>query len=533
MHNHHRLFIAGLALLLTGLLFIGPGISLGATLENSDNEIALAPDLTISGMEVVPANPIRGQVTVFKVAVKNLGGTLTSGQGIDNWLAQVQDLTWNPVGVPLLAARQVTSEHPVVMGETIIYTGSGIFGLAGNKTVNLKVDNADELPEIDEDNNSLISTLTVKEPETTPNVTLQIKDLKVTGITPQSAVVLWRTTAASSGKVYYRLFTPTTNDSDQKVGDTWLVAEDKQNRTNHEVKLADLIANKKYQFYVMSAGTNGVDVKSETKDFTTRPLGNVEKPKADDTTPITKPVDKDKIGPLPKQPLEPDEVLQLRERVKKLQLRISELETKLLEREKFLAQPKDEKLTNQVKGKIVLDVEKDKGGNGEAWYVDPITAERYYLKDGDTAYQAMQAFGLGISSADLQKIPIAIDPKLVEKDTDGDGLSDDLEETVGSSTTVADTDGDGYKDGEEVQNQYSPTSKEKMPIDKVLCQRLKGRVVIDVQNKGRAWYIDPDTCQRYYLRNGDQAYKIMRYRSTGISRDNLNKLEVGDLTTSQ
>lgn len=48
--------------------------------------------------------------------------------------------------------------------------------------------------------------------------------------------------------------------------------------------------------------------------------------------------------------------------------------------------------------------------------------------------------------------------KLVDLDTDEDGLNDDWEIRLGSDLMNPDTDGDGYKDGDELDNSYSPTN---------------------------------------------------------------------------
>ena len=56
---------------------------------------------------------------------------------------------------------------------------------------------------------------------------------------------------------------------------------------------------------------------------------------------------------------------------------------------------------NHVKGKILLQVEV----HGEAWYVHPKTGIRYYMKDGEAAYSLMRYHSLGITNADLEKIP--------------------------------------------------------------------------------------------------------------------------------
>jgi hypothetical protein len=51
-------------------------------------------------------------------------------------------------------------------------------------------------------------------------------------------------------------------------------------------------------------------------------------------------------------------------------------------------------------------------------------------------------------------------------DTDGDGLSDDLEEYYGTEKDNPDTDGDGYSDGEEINNNYDPRGPGKLIKDR-------------------------------------------------------------------
>ena len=62
----------------------------------------------------------------------------------------------------------------------------------------------------------------------------------------------------------------------------------------------------------------------------------------------------------------------------------------------------DASIASQTEGYIVLDVEQ----NGEAWYVDPVTATRYSLGRPDDAYEVMRSVGLGITNTDLAKIPV-------------------------------------------------------------------------------------------------------------------------------
>ena len=58
-------------------------------------------------------------------------------------------------------------------------------------------------------------------------------------------------------------------------------------------------------------------------------------------------------------------------------------------------------LSNRLNGRILLQVE----SYGRAWYVDPISQERYYLQNGAVAYDIMRSLGLGITNNDLNKIP--------------------------------------------------------------------------------------------------------------------------------
>ena len=125
-------------------------------------------------------------------------------------------------------------------------------------------------------------------------------------------------------------------------------------------------------------------------------------------------------------------------------------------------------LVSRLKGYILLQVE----NNGEAWYVNPVNSFRYFLKDGDTAYSVMRNMGLGISNANLEKLK----------------------------------------------------SKEKTLVD-----RLKGRIVLQVEKNGEAFYVNPKTGALSYLKNGFEAYKVMRNLSLGIKNDDLNKISSADV----
>lgn len=177
----------------------------------------------------------------------------------------------------------------------------------------------------------------------------------------------------------------------------------------------------------------------------------------------------------------------------------------------------------RLSGYILLQVQ----AKGEAWYVDPVTLTRSYLKNGDVAYSALRQFGLGIKNADLNKIPVGVETRFSDTDGDGDGLSDKLEEGLKTSSTVSDSDGDGVSDGQEVLlNNTNPLGQGSLVYDSALISRLKGRILLQIESRGEAWYLNPKDKKRYYMKDGDAAYQIMRFLSLGITNTDLLSIPV-------
>ncbi len=133
-------------------------------------------------------------------------------------------------------------------------------------------------------------------------------------------------------------------------------------------------------------------------------------------------------------------------------------------------------ITERTAGFILLDVEQ----HGEAWYVDPVGLRRYYLKDGNAAMQIMSDLGLGITNRDLEQIPVAASGE------------------VGSWP---------------------------------MRQRLAGRILLQVEAHGEAWYVDPVSLERYYLGRPADAYEIMRFRSLGITSADLARISIAKITS--
>ncbi len=128
-------------------------------------------------------------------------------------------------------------------------------------------------------------------------------------------------------------------------------------------------------------------------------------------------------------------------------------------------------LYNRLKGRIILKVE----DNGRAYYVSPVKKEMYYLGRPADAFAIMRSQGLGISNANLEKI-------LVNKE------------------------------------------KSNSKIDTKFTKTHLGKIFIQVEKNGEAWYLNPVDSSRYYLGRPADAFQIMRNLSLGISNDNFSKL---------
>lgn len=123
----------------------------------------------------------------------------------------------------------------------------------------------------------------------------------------------------------------------------------------------------------------------------------------------------------------------------------------------------DNNLSAKLSGKILLQVE-DKG---QAWYVSPSDNKRYYMSDGQQAYNIMRNFGIGITNKDLEKIK----------------------------------------------------------SDIVFAKKKSGKIYLQIEDKGQAYYIDFDG-QSHYLENGQVAFELMRNMGLGIANKDLRKIGI-------
>ena len=130
-------------------------------------------------------------------------------------------------------------------------------------------------------------------------------------------------------------------------------------------------------------------------------------------------------------------------------------------------------LASKLSGRILLQVEE----NGEAWYVNPLNLERYFLGRPEDAFSLMRKLGLGITNKDLEKIV----PETVE---------------IGN-----------------LENQNITNN--------TLSHDLAGRILLQVEESGEAWYVNPLTFKRHFLGRPKDAFMLMRELGLGISNNNL------------
>jgi hypothetical protein len=132
---------------------------------------------------------------------------------------------------------------------------------------------------------------------------------------------------------------------------------------------------------------------------------------------------------------------------------------------------------DRLKGMILLQVE----SKGEAWYVEPVSGKRIYLGRPANAFQIMRQTGLGISNADLSKIPGVNEP---EKNV-------------------------------------------------AFVKKLAGRILLQTQSKGEAWHVDTITLRKHFLGRPGDAFLLMRSIGLGVKNSILDQIPIKTLPSAE
>lgn len=125
--------------------------------------------------------------------------------------------------------------------------------------------------------------------------------------------------------------------------------------------------------------------------------------------------------------------------------------------------PVSELRAARLDGQILLQVQE----KGEAWYVNPLNTQRYYLGRPADAFAVMRSLGLGVSDKDIGSYQVTKAPA-----------------------------------------------------------RLSGRILLQVQDEGQAFYVKPDDLKLYYLGRPQDAFYLMRSFGLGITNSDLAKIKI-------
>ncbi|MFA4941429.1 MAG: CARDB domain-containing protein [Patescibacteria group bacterium] len=142
------------------------------------------PDLTVTDINF--SSSVKNENGTLSVTVKNLGGNLTSGQGLFNWYNNLsaQNFIFSSETPSILAYRasrpDPTVSNPLKKDESITFSWVGKFNTSGNLYLQFTVDNANELDESNENNNTFSKSIVINN---STNNTDKKPDLTVTGIT--------------------------------------------------------------------------------------------------------------------------------------------------------------------------------------------------------------------------------------------------------------------------------------------------------------------------------------------------------------
>ncbi len=188
-----------------------------------------------------------------------------------------------------------------------------------------------------------------------------------------------------------------------------------------------------------------------------------------------------------------------------------------------------DRLKYVLRGQILLQVQ----DQGQAYYISPEDLSFNFLGRPEDAFRILQEKGVGISNEDLSKIRPAVS-HLTGKDSDGDGLPDKFERAMGTDPFDPDTSGNGYTDKTEIKHGYDPLRKEgRLPLDEAFARKHQGRIFLQVEGSGEAWYVNPEDNLRYFLGRPADVFNVMGKLGRGFPNNIFDKLKGEEVELSK
>ncbi len=166
-----------------------------------------------------------------------------------------------------------------------------------------------------------------------------------------------------------------------------------------------------------------------------------------------------------------------------------------LERAKQILEDERSKITGNLTKKEKEIEEKIKAVEKDI--EDKIWAENILSEIKDAIKKLSNTNGTTLLKNELDKIPLA-DIDTPGADTDEDGLSDKLEEALGTDKEKKDSDEDGYSDKDEILKGYNPIGDGDLGIDLEFTKTQIGKIIIQENQNDKLWYIAEDG-KKYFL----------------------------------
>lgn len=138
-------------------------------------------------------------------------------------------------------------------------------------------------------------------------------------------------------------------------------------------------------------------------------------------------------------------------------------------------------LNNKYKGYVMIRAQ-DKG---QLYYISPRSKKAYYILFPNHTLQIILGTGIGITNANIAKIP------------------------VGGACPAT------------IPNCDSP-----MKYDQNFANKYKGYIFLQVEENGESWYVNPADGKRYYLNSPQSAYNLLAATAVGISEKDFARLEL-------